>query len=128
MSPAQNKDRRQVQSLERENREASVKGDHAFFNALAVSNFMAIDPQGKLSTKADVLKSRQRHEMKYDSIEVDNEQVRVYGNAAIVTGTSSVKGHHLGSDSSGQYRYTRVYVKVQGEWQIASSQSTRISS
>ena len=128
MSSAQNTDLRQVQSLERENREASVKGDHAFFNALSVGNFIAIDPRGKLSSKADVLKSRQLREMKYDSIDVDNEQVRVYGDAAIVTGTSIVKGHHLDSDSGGQYRYTRVYVKVEKKWRIASSQSTRITS
>jgi ketosteroid isomerase-like protein len=54
-------------------------------------------------------------------------KVRVYGDAAVVTGRATIKGQlKTGADSaqdiSGQYRYTRVYVKQQGQWRLVSFQ------
>ena len=37
--------------------------------------------------------------------------VRLYGDTAIVTARADVKGHQLGEDFSGPYRYTRVWVR-----------------
>src|ERR1700694_141497 len=50
--------------------------------------------------------------------------VRVYGDAAVVTARADVKGHQLGEDFSGPYRYTRVWVRRTGHWLAVSYQAT----
>ena len=50
--------------------------------------------------------------------------VRVYGDTAVVTARADVKGHQLGEDFSGPYRYTRVWVRRSGHWQTVSYQAT----
>ena len=42
----------------------------------------------------------------------------------IVTARADVKGHQLGEDFSGPYRYTRVWVRHSGHWQAVSYQAT----
>ena len=41
------------------------------------------------------------------------------GTPRVVTARADVKGHQLGEDFSGPYRYTRVWVRRNGQWQIA---------
>ena len=43
---------------------------------------------------------------------------------AVVTARADVKGHQLGEDFSGPYRYTRVWVRRSGRWQTVSYQAT----
>jgi ketosteroid isomerase-like protein len=60
----------------------------------------------------------------YDSIQITDMKVRVYGNTAIVTARAEVKGNDLGEDFSGPYRFTRVWVRRNGRWQAVSYQAT----
>jgi ketosteroid isomerase-like protein len=60
----------------------------------------------------------------YDSIDFSEMVVRVYGDTAVVTARAEVKGTDLGEDFSGPYRFTRVWVKRNGEWQAISYQAT----
>ena len=53
--------------------------------------------------------------------------MRVYGNTAVITGKAEVKGTLAGNDATGQYTFTRVYVKKGGQWQSVALQQTRIS-
>jgi ketosteroid isomerase-like protein len=115
-----------VRSLERNARSASLEAKHVVFERILSENFVCINPRGEIMNKAQALESRRKGEMKYDSLDVSEELVRVHGDTAIVTGRSRVKGRHNNRASSGDYRFTRVYMKQQGEWRIVSSHSTRI--
>ena len=117
-----------ISDLENSNRDGSIKGEASFFEDIAADDYLAIDPLGQLSNKSQALSRRRAAEMKYDSIAVREEQVRVYGNTAIVTGCHDVRGRHNERDASGQYRFTRVYVRTGERWRIVSSHSTRVGS
>jgi ketosteroid isomerase-like protein len=52
--------------------------------------------------------------------------VRVYGNAAVITGQSSVKASVGGQDMSAELRFTDVWIKRGDRWQAVASQVTRI--
>ena len=43
-----------------------------------------------------------------------------------MTGRSSQKGRENGKDYSGDYRFTRTYVKQKGHWQTVALQTTLI--
>jgi ketosteroid isomerase-like protein len=64
--------------------------------------------------------------LKYESLKFDEIKVHAYGDTAVVTGRSTATGKDNGKEFAGQFRYTRVYVKRQGRWQIVATQATRI--
>ena len=53
-----------------------------------------------------------------------NLEVRVYGNTAIVTGVWNISGTTSGEERSGRMRFTRVWVRRNGQWLMASWQGT----
>jgi uncharacterized protein (TIGR02246 family) len=59
-------------------------------------------------------------------ISFDDEKVRVFGNAAIVTGRGTFKGVRKGAPANHVLRFTTVWVKRGGAWQLVSYQATPI--
>jgi len=52
--------------------------------------------------------------------------VRLYGDAAIVLGITSLKGSSGGKPFALDVRFTDTYVRRSDGWKIAASQATRI--
>lgn len=52
--------------------------------------------------------------------------VRVYGDTAVVTGMTQLKGTENGKDISGDYRFTDVFVKRDGKWQAVNTEATKM--
>ena len=59
-------------------------------------------------------------------ISFDDEKVRAYGNAAVVTGRGRFNGVRKGVPVNRVIRFTTVWVKRAGEWQLVSYQATPI--
>ena len=53
--------------------------------------------------------------------------VNIYDNAAIVTGSTVVKGRFDGHEIGGEFRFTNVFIKRSGSWQCAAIQLTRVT-
>src|SRR5450432_3897062 len=63
---------------------------------------------------------------KYQSREISDLNIHVYGNSAVVTGRAIQKGMENGKDYSGDYWFTRVYVNQGGHWMTVALQTTLI--
>jgi ketosteroid isomerase-like protein len=50
----------------------------------------------------------------------------VLGDTAVVHGLSTAKSSMAGRDTSGQQRYTDVFVKRDGRWQCVTGYSTKV--
>ena len=64
---------------------------------------------------------------RFDSLEASDRTVKVYGDVAVMTSLTTMKGQYGGQDASGQYRVTNVFAKRGGGWQIVSLQMTPIA-
>ena len=115
---------REIIEMEREAREASIHRDADFSARTLADDYVAISPLGQVTTKQDTLSARKSGQLRYDTIDISDMVVRVYGDTAVVTARADVKGHQLGEDFSGPYRYTRVWVRRTGHWQAVSYQAT----
>ena len=115
---------REVMDMERQAREASLHRDPDFSQRTLADDYVAITPLGQVTTKKDTISARKSGQLRYDSIDVTDMVVRIYGDTAVVTARADVKGHQLGEDFSGPYRYTRVWVRRAGHWQAVSYQAT----
>lgn len=115
---------REIVDMERQAREASLHRDPDFSQRTLAEDYVAITPLGQLTTKQDTVSARKSGQLRYEAIDVSDMVVRVYGDTAVVTARADVKGHQLGEDFSGPYRYTRVWVRRSGHWQAVSYQAT----
>jgi ketosteroid isomerase-like protein len=113
--------------LEQDRTQAAVRGDTTFLEQNTADDYTFITPRGMLRTKAQLLEDFKSGQIKLQANDLDDLNVRVYGDMAVITGRSTQKGQAYGQDSAGQYRFTRVYVKRNGRWQSVAFQSTRIA-
>ena len=79
-----------------------------------------------VSTKAQNIADMKQGALKIESSKIEDMKVRVYGDTAVVTYATTDKGTYKGRDISGQYRWTDVFVKQNGKWQLVSGQGTPI--
>jgi ketosteroid isomerase-like protein len=115
---------REILDLEHQAKEASLHRDADFTQRNLSEDYVGITPLGQVATKEDVLHARKSGQLHYDSIDITDMVVRVFGDTAIVTARADVKGRDFGEDFSGPYRYTRVWVHRDGRWVCASYQAT----
>lgn len=115
---------REIVEIERQAKEATLRRDADFPLRMLADDYVAIGPLGQVTTKKEAISARRSGQLRYDNIDVTDMVVRLYGDTAVVTARADVKGHQLGEDFSGPYRYTRVWVKRSGRWQAVSYQAT----
>ena len=117
----------ELKRLENDRAQAVLKGDTAALDRMTADDYTVINISGQLLTKAQVLEAIKSGDLKYDQLENNDLQVRVYGVTAVLTGRTAQKGQFKGKDISGQTRFTRVYLKQHGKWQAVAFQATRIA-
>jgi ketosteroid isomerase-like protein len=115
---------RQIVDMERQAKEASLHRDADFSLRTLADDYVAITPLGMVTTKEEAVSARRSAQLRYESINITDMVVRLYGDTAVVTARADVKGHQLGEDFSGPYRYTRIWVRRNGHWQTVSYQAT----
>ena len=117
-----------IRQLENENREATLNNDAKTIERLLADNWMNTNADGTVTTKVQLMEILKSNPFKIDSIEYDDVMVRVYKDAAVVTGRTTTK--RKGQDNNTitrQVRFTRVYAKRDRRWQVVAAQSTPIT-
>ncbi len=93
----------EIRVLEQERNTAIVKGDAATLNRMTSDDYTFITLRGELRTKAEIVKGFQTGSFHYQSREISDLNIRVFGDTAVVTGRSNQKGMENGKDYSGDY-------------------------
>lgn len=111
--------------LERDWTDALKRRDAAWMEKHYAPEYTWTSPDGTINDRAtDIADAK---DVTFDSIAMSDEQVRVNGDTAVVTGVTTLKGAYKGQDISGRYRFTDVFVRRDGRWLILASQSTRVA-
>jgi ketosteroid isomerase-like protein len=105
---------------------AELRGDTAFLEDRLTDDFIGIGPLGFLLSKQEWLARHQTGDLKYDSFSLDEVKVRVYSDAAILTGRQVQEAAYRGNPVPGQFRITLVFIQQQGQWLLASLQLSAI--
>jgi len=104
--------------------EMQVKKDVATADRLLADEYVMLQADGEISTKANVLSILKSPDFDCTSLSTEEVQVRVYGNAAVVTGVAHFEATLGGRDVGNVFRYTDVWVKKNGRWQTVSSHAS----
>jgi len=101
--------------------QAFFKKDIAFSDRFLADDYMGTDEHGNVKTKAQEIAEIKAGEHLSTSGVQDNIKVRVYGDAAVVTGRNIMKGLFKGKEYSSPYLWTDTFIKRGGRWQCVAS-------
>ena len=106
---------------------AELRGDTTFLERILTDDYTGIGPLGFMLTKQEWIVRHQAGDLKYESFSLDEVKVRVYNDdAAVLTGRQVQNGAYRGNSIQAQFRTTLVFVRQQGQWQLASLQLSTI--
>lgn len=104
---------------------AWLENDRETVDAILADDWTVIDPTGSVLNKAQVLKEGfESGVRKLETGTIDEVNVRLYGDVAVVTGRTTASGTYHGSSFSVKLRFTDVCVKRGTDWQVVASQGT----
>jgi len=113
----------------------STTRDAEAFAKMAADNLVDIDPDGKVSNKQQEMDTMKSSDLKLDSIKFSDVDPHLFGDTAIVVGTSTVKGQYQGRSLSGTYRFQEVLQRRSGasgsnadDWVMLSCSGVRLNS
>jgi ketosteroid isomerase-like protein len=112
-----------VRQLENEWVMAIVQKDTATIERLLADDFVGTTNDvryGKAEAVIDVKTGV------HDTLDMNDVQVRAYGDTAVVTFDQTERSRHGSEDYSGHYMFTNVWVKQGDRWVAVSSHGSRI--
>src|SRR5262245_50549457 len=85
-----------LKQLDQERIQAQIGADAAALDRLYAEDFIGVGPSGTLRTKPQVIADFTSGNLQFQSITTDEVQWRVYGDTAVETGRSIMKGQDKG--------------------------------
>jgi ketosteroid isomerase-like protein len=131
LTPAQTQKNRPAQGTDAtvealigiENRwvDALVRSDTATLDSIFADTYVDTDEHSHRSGKQGVLSVLKSGELKLASIKLSDMQVQVYGDAAVVIGSSAQAGNFKGQTLAPKIIFTDTFIKRHGKWRAVAS-------
>ena len=118
-------DEEAVLQAERRWTQALVKRDVDALRQLYADDLVYVHSGGDREDKAEFIRRVETGGLKYESLELVNPKVRMYGNVAIVNGMFDVRVMSDGAPINTRVMYIHVYAKQGEAWRMVAHQTTR---
>ena len=115
----------QLITLENAWNDAVVKKDRAALERIMADDYSYTESNGSVLNKTQEIAETMSDDAKWNSAKLDDVNVRVFGDVAIVTGRVTLEGAQKGY-VSGPRRFTDVFVKRAAGWQVVAGEATLI--
>jgi ketosteroid isomerase-like protein len=113
-----------IRALETARGDALLHADTTALGRLIAPDFVEISRLGVQRTRADNIGDIASGALRLLTIRYDSLNVRVYGDVAVLTGIADNTGLFRGFPFAGKIRYTRVFVRRDGQWRAVLMQQT----
>lgn len=111
-------------ALENHFNDALVRADWKAIEQIEADDLVFTTADGKVTHKSDDVYSLQSGDTRFESIHMSDLEVQNFGNVVVVTGKLVEKGRYKTADIGGTYRFTDVWAKRSGRWQLVTGQET----
>lgn len=101
-------------------------GDARFLRSALDGTFTLVDSHGEVTDYEQNIADVDRREPRYEMFRNHEQQVRLFGDAAIVTGVTTVKGISGKGAFAADFRYTDTWIRRDGHWKLAASHASRL--
>lgn len=105
---------------------AIVAKDRAAIEANMADDFRQIDGAGDVETRESFLRGLLDPALRIDPYTVEEFEVRLYGDTALLSGRTRMTGTYDGKAFRTHYRYIDIYVRRAGVWKIVSVQISKL--
>ena len=116
----------QLSQLEQRLAKAIVERDLQTYNSILAPDWTTIDLAGRVLSKSQVMEELASKKRQIESARIDDIRVRELGEVAVVTGRTTATGTYQGKRSTVELRFTDVFAKRGGQWQVVASQGTQV--
>lgn len=100
--------------------------DLAALERLLAPDFNLVSSSSEVQSRAQAVQEVRNGDPQYERFENHDMTARVYGDAAVVQGITSLKGFSHGRPFTVDVRFTDTLIRTQGRWAIVVSHVTRI--
>jgi len=114
-------DHETIQALERELRDALLASDTRALDSMFSDDFIYQHASADVNMKDHFLRRIGEHELKFVVLEPSDVNIRVYKDAAVVTGQLTIR-----ITNNAIRRFTRVYIRDNGQWKVVAHQSSGV--
>ena len=113
-------DSRELERLEKVWNEAHERGDVATLDGLWADDLEVAVPKMPVMTKSQVLSFARSGRMKFLRYTTSDLRVRVYGDAAVVTGRVERTRVLNGQEMADDWRFTKTYIRQNQKWRVVA--------
>lgn len=118
--PQQAVDIQELTRLEAAWNEAYVHGDAETIGRLCADDLTVAMSEMPVLTKADSLQILRSGRVTFKRYETSDVRIRVYDNAAVVTGRLERTREAQGHETNDAWRFTKVYIRSDTKWQVVA--------
>ena len=123
----QSKVEQELIQIERDWCAATVKKDATALARILADDYTSVGSRGTTSTKADELANLKGADSTTNCVD-SNIKVRIYGDAAVVTGLGTRSGTSKGvTFKDRQILWTDTFIRKDGRWQCVATQGTVVA-
>jgi ketosteroid isomerase-like protein len=115
-----------VAELNRQWMQAYAKRDLDFLEKHMSDDYVGTFPDGTVLDRKGEIEAVKSGAVSISEMTPKEMTVRVYGNAAVITGQSHIEAIVAGQAMSADFRFTDVWIVQEGLWRAVASQVTRI--
>jgi ketosteroid isomerase-like protein len=117
----------QIQQVEHRLLQAMLTSDISELDALLSDELLVTGPDGKLVGKAEDLAAHRAGTIRIQAMLLQETTIKLLPDIAIVVVGMTMQGTFQAQPFAGCYRYTRVWSKQRGRWQIIVAHISPVS-
>lgn len=112
--------------LDKKRMQAMADKDYAALDAIIADDLIYTHSSARLDTKKSLIGNMESGSTVYQSVEPSDVQAQDLGDSVVLTGVAKIKVMTGGKPNAFTVRFTDVYAKRAGKWQMVAWQSTRL--
>jgi ketosteroid isomerase-like protein len=105
---------------------ARVKRDVAFLENLYAKEFWISNMSGSVTSRSADIAAFASGDLRPEMVKDEDMKVSVYDKFAVVTGIEKVKGTYKNFPGEFVFRFTNVFIRRDGRWQMITHHSTLV--
>ncbi len=117
---------RELRKVEAAACRAFEAGDADALRGMLTTDFTLVDSHGNVTDREQNLAEVAAREPFYDEFRNHDQQVRLYGDAALIVGITSIRGRAGGKAFAADFRYTDTWIRRDRKWLLAASHASRL--
>src|ERR1700680_3443998 len=120
-------DTNELMRIETDLRNAYVHRDFGVPDRYVAEEFVGVDRSGSIYSKQQDMQAMKDGTFALKSFKEEDVQVRLLGDAAVVTGRNTATSLYKGKEDSFTIRFVDAFLRRDGRWQMVYSQDTNIA-